>query len=354
MTTSLATYLRSGYDCDLLVPGIKEPWIFSSDPAEADRIVRHRVASNPRTGMFLDASTSYGPSPAALNAIVTEGLDYRIIVCLRNQFERVVSAYKYYRAIMTIALDTLDPGPDAPQVLAALGQAPGLKNSFLRSVACSYYRAFGIVPTEFFGPDLGLWMAQSRDCSPSRFVAAPVGKYSGTSILAAVMGTHGMPPAVVMEADRECALFATQSLPARVMYEMRHLRMQGKLPCLNILGNSFFAPTLENLLATVDPARVLLLSMETAAGSPALAATLAAFLDCPARTPGVVFPKSNDSARQAAVVTRADLKRADLLLRDALVSDSADLNRLVARFPHLRHPLFVSDKLYAGNAVPVQ
>ena len=112
-------------------------------------------------------------------------------------------------------------------------------------------------------------------------------------------------------------------------------------------------PWLESLLATVDPARVLLLSMETAAGSPALAATLAAFLGCPARAAGVVFPKSNDSARQAAVVTRADLKRAELLLRDALLSDSADLNRLVVRFAHLRHPLFVSDQLYSGNAVPV-
>ena len=126
MTTSLAIYVRSGYDCDLLVLGIKEPWIFSSDPAEADRILRHRRASSPGNRMFLDASTSYAPSPAALNAIVTDGLDYRVIVCLRNQFERTVSAYKYYRAIMTIALDVLDPGPDAPQVLAALGRTPGL------------------------------------------------------------------------------------------------------------------------------------------------------------------------------------------------------------------------------------
>ncbi len=346
MTTSLASYVRSIFGCDLLVRGVKEPWIFSSDPEEAVRLLRMRAASNPGTAMFLDASTSYLLSPASLRAIAAAGVDYRMIVCMRNQFERAVSAFQYYRLLMTIALDTLATSHDVPEVLAALGREPRLQDSFLRTVAHSYYQAFGVVPTEFFGEDLGLWMAQAGADVPPCYVEPTTGRYSGTCILAAVMGRTRTTPALVAAADRECELLASQSLPARVMYELRQLRSSGSLPCLNVLANSHFAPALENLLEAVDSRRVLPLTMDAASDSPVLAASLADFLETPARLPGNPFPRFNDTGRRAAPIDPADLRRTELLLRETLAADTAGVIQLVDRHPHMTQTLFAAERLY--------
>jgi hypothetical protein len=68
MTTSLATYLvESGY-CSLLVQGIKEPSLFSRDPALARALVERETKARPGTWL-LDGSVNYVNSPAALQTI---------------------------------------------------------------------------------------------------------------------------------------------------------------------------------------------------------------------------------------------------------------------------------------------
>jgi hypothetical protein len=350
MTTSLATYVRAVFDCDLLVHNVKEPHIFTSDPQEAMRILGARTAANPGTRLFLDASTSYLPSPDTLRAIAGAGIDYRVIVCLRDQFDRTLSAYKYYRRLMTIAIEDCVIGSDAPPALAALAREPRLAGSYLCAGAACYYRAFGRLPTDFSGPDLGLWMAQGGDGVPAKFMQPPPGRYSGTHIMNVVLGRSRMTPDAVADSDRECGLLAGQSFPARVLYELRRLRSQGSYPSQSVLGNSYFAPMLEGLFEAMDPARVLLLSMEAAAGSPQLAAILAKFVDCRPVAPQTAFPKSNDTSREEESVPAADRRRAELLLRNGFAEDTAGVRKLVARLPRLQHALLDPGRLHAGTA----
>ncbi len=350
MTTSLASYLLANHGCDLLVRGIKEPWMFSNDRDEAARLLAHRVAACPQARMFLDASTSYGSSAEALQAIASAGIDYRIVVCLRNQFDRTVSAYKYYRALLTLrideGIDALQSESGEPPLLAALGRAPRLANSFLRTGAQCYFRAFGKLPTEMGGPDLGLWMAEANEGVPAHFVAPPVGKYFGTANMVAVSGADRVQPAAVDEADRECALIAAQSLPERIMHELRVLKQRGAFPCVSILSNSFFGPVIAQLLQIVDPARVLLVSMETAAGATELAPNMARFLGGPAPATDSAFPRSNDTAGHASLVDARQLRRAELLIRDGLLADTAALRDAVGRHRTLDLSLFNPDRLY--------
>lgn len=350
MTTSLAGYLLAGHDCELLVSGIKEPWIFSNDRVAAAHLLAQRVAARPETRMFLDASTSYGSSSEALNAIVSTGIDYRIMVCLRNQFDRTVSAYKYYRALLTIPIneqfDSLRTESEEPPLLAALGRAPRLVNSFLRTGARCYFRAFGKLPIEMGGPDLSLWMADADEGVPAHFVALPVGKYFGTANMVAVSGADRVKPALIDEADRECALIATQTLPERIMHELRVLRRRGEFPCVSILANSFFCPIIVQLLQIVDPARVLLLSMEGAADAASLSPTLVRFLGGAERVSDLVFPRSNDTAGHASLLDARQLRWAELLIRDGLLADTAAMQDTVARHPSLDLSLFNPDALY--------
>ena len=56
MTTALASYLTRGGYCELLVEGVKEPWLFSSDLAAARRVVADRAGTVGPKRIFLDAS----------------------------------------------------------------------------------------------------------------------------------------------------------------------------------------------------------------------------------------------------------------------------------------------------------
>ena len=99
LTSSLAAhFVENGY-CSLLVDGIKEPKIFSSDSSLAAALLRRKTSRD--AGWLLDASVNYVLNPKAHAAILSTVEDYRVIVCLRDQFERTVSAYKLYQSLFT-------------------------------------------------------------------------------------------------------------------------------------------------------------------------------------------------------------------------------------------------------------
>ena len=105
-TTSLAQWLVDAGLCDGFVEGIKEPALFSSDPSRAlERWERERGRHD---RWLLDASVAYVWSDAALDAIATLP-DYRVVVCLRDQFERMVSAYRWYRALYGLSVADATP-----------------------------------------------------------------------------------------------------------------------------------------------------------------------------------------------------------------------------------------------------
>lgn len=348
MTTSLANFVLAHHDCELLVPGIKEPWLFSRDPAAAAKYLDGRIAADSQPRAYLDASTSYSVAIDALRAIRATGVDYRVMLCLRNQFDRLVSAYKYYRALLTIPLEELDRGPAEPEALAALGRRPRLKDSFLRTVARCYFRAFGRLPHELTGPDLGLWMADEARAAPAHWLAPAAGRYFGTANVIAAVGGAAVSPAMAADIDRECELLARQSLSQRVLHEMRYMKAHGRGPWISILSISFYAPIVRALLSAVDPRNVLLLSMEDAVRNAGLAGAIAGFAGCGLRDPAARarFPSSNDTALQAPLVGSGDLQRAELLLGEGLRADSAQVGEAVNGCPGLDLTQFNTQALY--------
>lgn len=89
-TTSLADWFVSNRVAQYRVPGIKEPYSY----AVGDVSVNHGLAP---PGVLLDASVGYSFNPRAIARMPEHNT--KVILCLRNHFERCFSAYSFYRTI---------------------------------------------------------------------------------------------------------------------------------------------------------------------------------------------------------------------------------------------------------------
>jgi len=206
-TTSLASYLVAA-GIPLLVPGVKEPYLFLFD--EADGVVARS------SGLTLDGSVVYALRPDALKRIIDTVADYRIIVCLRNQIERTVSAWACYHS-------ALEPTDEA------------LRNTY---------------------GDAETRRQLARDpLMPTHLRRASFGRYTHTTLLQAVCGVGES------EADEAITLFTKQSFGERLLYETRWHRKHGKYPLLSVLVQSHYAYHLRALFSAVDPARVAVVTL---------------------------------------------------------------------------------------------
>lgn len=84
-TTALAEWMVANGLAEYRVPGQKEPYLYANDEVHP---VRLRTSDLP----LLDASVGYACNPAAVRRMPE--YDTRIVLCLRNQFERTWSSYK--------------------------------------------------------------------------------------------------------------------------------------------------------------------------------------------------------------------------------------------------------------------
>jgi hypothetical protein len=84
-TTALAEWMVGSGLAEYRMPGEKEPYLYSNDEVHP---VRLRTSDLP----LLDASVGYACDPGAVRRLPE--YDTRIVLCLRNQFERTWSAYK--------------------------------------------------------------------------------------------------------------------------------------------------------------------------------------------------------------------------------------------------------------------
>lgn len=89
-TTALSEWMVTSGLAEDRVPGEKEPFLYANDDPHP---------SWPRTSGLpqLDASAGYAANPAALSRMPE--CDTRLVLCLRNQFERAWSSYKMWKLV---------------------------------------------------------------------------------------------------------------------------------------------------------------------------------------------------------------------------------------------------------------
>jgi hypothetical protein len=91
-TTALAHWMITNNLAKYLVPNVKEPYIYAHKDPNLDGIslVSHELP-------LLDASVGYSLNPSAIQRLPK--YDSKIIICLKNQFERTWSSYKMQKLI---------------------------------------------------------------------------------------------------------------------------------------------------------------------------------------------------------------------------------------------------------------
>jgi hypothetical protein len=349
MTSALAAYLVENGYCDLLVGGIKEPSVFYGHVPLARKLVAARRA-NDAGRPWLDASVSYIINPAALREIKASCPEAKIIVCLRDPFQRMLSAFRYYKALHALTIgDTqalLRSGtlPDGTPIPAELLNMQLPASSWVTMLWLKHFQAFHALldwRTEQRVDEAVLAMGE---LAPRYLLDPPMGKHLFTAVVAAV---EGMTPdntasaAYIAGLDREIEAFARASLPQVVLRELRHQRNRGALPGLSILRNSFFSYPLATALEIFQPSQIMLASMDRLPGEAAMDERMRHFLGVePGAAPQEGFRRVNDTARYAGMLDRRDEEAAAMVLRDALREDGERMRDLLARHPGIDLSLY--------------
>ena len=292
MTTSLATYLVDNLQCSLLVEGVKEPNAFLD--LSAPTLVKQAV------GWPLDASVVYIVKPEALRAIRATVEDYRIIVCMRDQVERTVSAFAYYKSSITHPDDSLNLVFGNAEVRGRLAQDSN---------------------------------------APLHLRQGPIGRYAYTAILTTLAGVSES------EANNLIEEFAMQSFAQRVYWESKFFKKQSRFPPLSILLHSQYAYFLRQMLEILDPERIMLVTPN--ADLP-IGRIIGEWLGVP--TSDSLLPRTNQSRLVSAEVAKARAFCASILGES--FSDQTDEIAILANEFGLRSSLFSADSLYRINRMP--
>ncbi|XLY86640.1 hypothetical protein ACK8QS_13810 [Ectopseudomonas mendocina] len=206
-TTSLADWLVSNRIATYLVPGMKEPYAYAS---------QHFLPPPVRPGeILLDASTGYALNPETLKRMPEHNT--KIILCVRNYFERCFSAYTFYRTTVrrdktSVAL--LSSIPDHLELSRADKHTP--PEDFLYEHFFKIYK-----------------------------IHAPV------KSAAVIRNYYELQARNVLE----------QSFAERVRYEIGFFLSRRQLPFFSVLSSSFLTHPLKNLLAKYRAEDIYLVSM---------------------------------------------------------------------------------------------
>lgn len=347
MSTALASYLNDNGYCRFLVEGAKEAKLATFAPREIRRIVARRSAACGNR-ILLDASVNYVTSPQALRTIRDSVLDYRVILCLRNQAQRTISAYKYYQAYYTLRLE--DENEHSRRRFAAaaphLVADPELERSFLAVTTRKYLDAFGVLPDVMLQGDPRIWLEANGGAALAFALKPPQGKYMFSALHAFENALDGGDWAEIAEIDRAVELFAQQSVSERVSYELRFHRRHGRFPPVSVLVNSVYSYHVHQALGILDPRRVLIVSAERLAGAEAFDSKMREFLGvCEPDGPAAPLRRVNDTALHETALDERHKALALSVLREFFKVDSDRLVRTVQAVPGLDLSLFAAEEL---------
>lgn len=206
-TTSLADWFVSNGIAEYRIPGIKEPYSY----AAGDVSVNHGLAP---PGVLLDASVGYSVNPKAIARMPEHNT--KIILCLRNQFDRCFSAYRFYQAIARRDQSSLALLESAP-VFFSLGDHE--KNS-----SETFFEFFFHIYKLHF---------------PTKTETALRGYF-------------------IEQADNICR----QSFRERIDYEISFFLSRRSFPLFSVLSNASFTYPLRNLLARYQARDICLLTLD--------------------------------------------------------------------------------------------
>ncbi|GAB3379286.1 hypothetical protein [Massilia agri] len=234
-TTALSEWMVNSGLAEDRVPGIKEPYLYANDMPHPARM--------PGSGLpLLDASVGY-----AMNAAVVRRLpeyDTRLVLCLRNQFERTWSSYKMKKLMAS-------GGREVEQYFS------------------SYERGVANAVPHGDRPDEDLHRI-TRTFFPRR--------------------SHSF---VERYELKELEHVRTHDFAARIEYELAFYLSRRTLPFVSILGASFYYLPLRHLLEKYQASDVSVLSVERLGDAQARRRFVAGVFEKDADTPEVPFKFSS-------------------------------------------------------------
>lgn len=270
-TTSLAEWMVAQGLADYRVAGEKEPYLYANDEAHPARVT---VSNLP----LLDASVSYAGNPDAIRRLPQ--YDTQIILCLRNQLDRIWSAYKMCRLL---GVDNAQSNAyfSSFQPLTSNGRNTGDQLNFERMTIKKHY--------------------------PRR--------------------SHGFVDHYI---DQELAHILSHDFAARVDYELGFYLTRRQFPVISIVDKSFYYFPLRTFLEKYQPSDISVLSVKRLGD----AATRHRFVES-------VFEKSVDTAEVPVMFTSSaidiDQPQPDFndprfdVLRKALAYDLSQARGLIAK-----------------------
>jgi hypothetical protein len=205
-TTALSEWMVTSGLAEDRVPGDKESYLYASNEPHPARLTASGLP-------LLDASVGYAENPAAIGRMPE--YDTRIVLCLRNQFERTWSSYK----------------------MKKLARA---KDEEVRNYWLSYQSGTGDrrVIHEWGVSDESIHRINKRHF-PRR--------------------SHGF---IEQYGSKELAHIETHDFASRIEYELGFYLTRRTFPLFSVLSSSFFYFPLRNLLEKYLPTDVSVISVD--------------------------------------------------------------------------------------------
>lgn len=209
-TTALSEWMVTSGLAEDRVPGQKEPFLYANDQPHPPRL---RTSDLP----LLDASVGYAAVPHVVERLPE--YDTRIVLCLRNQFERTWSSYKMKKIM-----------------------SKRLVEGTITDDAMAYLKSFQT------GEGTGRTPSDPDRAEPHRIVRKFFPRRS-----------HH----IVERYERQEMTFVhTHSFMERIEYELAFYLSRRTLPFVSILAGSFFYFPLRNLLDKYQPSDVSVVTVE--------------------------------------------------------------------------------------------
>jgi hypothetical protein len=248
---------------------------------------------------LLDASVTSLEDPNYLQMIDQVTKEYKIIVCLRNQFDRTVSAFNYYKSRNSEKL------------------SPALQKKLLLEIA------YKNLPEEnTYGNLQGHYIHSWINCQDQM--------------------TRNVNSLDTF--DRYVEELNNLSFQKRVSYEIRYLNKENEFPRLSILSNSFYSWKIRLMLKIVDPARVMIISESFLKNMASYSAEIADFLDVDPPKNSITEQRNVGTSKSAINNTEINLVK-NFLAKDFL-KDTEELLSILNQHESINTALFNPNDLF--------
>lgn len=310
-TTALTQHLvRSGYGKYLVSQVEKESRIMLRAPILAGNLLRTHAAEDFEE-IWIDGTVENIKHPSCMMTIAENAGDYRVIVCVRNQLNRLVSAFQFYKFINSYKMN--HPDPNLRNALAEL-------------------RVFA---------DDAQMLANGQPVPRALLMPFPKNHYFHSCILSQDR-YEKLRLSRLDFFDEEIEKFKKRSLMEQLLKEIRWQSENGNWEPFSLLANSTYNISVRRMLKILDPKKTMVISTPYL-NSPNLNLHLADFLG--------VEPEHNYALEPANVtghtmVSQEEIDQVETILSSLFARDTQSLVQTFEEFPGVNLSLFDVSHLY--------